>query len=70
MPQPAHVRLVVYDVLGQKVRVLVDEDQSAGYHTVVWDATDGNGSPVSSGVYLYRLTAGKFNNLKKMVLMR
>jgi hypothetical protein len=70
LPQPEHVRLVVYDVLGQRVRVLVDEYQAAGYHTVAWDATNETGSAVSSGVYLYRVTAGKFTSLKKMILMR
>lgn len=70
LPEPVHVRLVVYDVLGQVMKVLVDEIQSAGYHSVEWNATNESGLSLSSGVYLYRLNAGKFSDLKKMVLAR
>jgi hypothetical protein len=70
LPQDAHVRLTVYNVLGQKVATLVDEPQSAGYKTVWWDGKDAEGDEVSSGVYFYRLTAGEFSEVKKMLLVK
>ena len=51
----APVRLVVYNSLGQTVRTLVDDDQSAGRQDVVWNGQDESGQPVASGLYLYRL---------------
>ena len=50
--------LVIYDILGQKVKTLVDEDPLPGFHSVFWDARDDKGRKVSSGVYFYRLTGG------------
>lgn len=52
-------------MIGQKVATLVDEFMPVGYHTATWHASD-----VTSGVYLYRLTAGDFSETKKMVLMK
>ena len=54
----AHVRLDVFNVLGQRVATLVDGEQVAGAHTAVWTATDGAGQAVSAGVYIYRLVVG------------
>ena len=51
----APVRLVVYNSLGQTVRTLVDDDQSAGRQDVVWNGQDESGQPVANGLYLYRL---------------
>jgi photosystem II stability/assembly factor-like uncharacterized protein len=65
LPSGQHVRIIVYTVLGQEVAVLADEDQTAGYKQVTFDAS---GFP--SGVYLYRLQARTFVETKKMVLMR
>ena len=70
LPQDAEVRLTVYNVLGQRVATLVDEYQSAGYSTVWWDGKDANGDEVSSGVYFYRLTAGEFSEVKKMMMVK
>ena len=64
------VRLVVYNILGQLVKVLVDGDQAAGPHTVVWDGRDNAGGEISSGVYFYRVRAGDFSATRKMVLVR
>jgi len=62
--------LKVYNVLGQLVRTLVDEPKSSGVYEVIWDGRDSQGEQVSSGVYFYRMTAGKFSESKKMVLMK
>ncbi|MDF1611784.1 FlgD immunoglobulin-like domain containing protein [Stygiobacter electus] len=68
--QDAKVSLVVYDMLGQKVRTLVDAQQEAGYYSVRWDGTNDFGSKVSSGIYIYRLQAGNFVQTMKMNLMK
>jgi len=70
LPTACDVRLTVYNILGQTVRVLVDGYQDAGFQTVVWDGKDGAGQPAASGIYLYRIEAGNFTNTKKMVLMK
>ena len=65
LPQAAHVRLAVYDMLGQEVRLLVSEDQPAGTHQVRFNA---EGLP--SGVYLYRINADAFTATRRLVLVR
>jgi hypothetical protein len=62
--------LVIYNLKGQKVKQLLCDQLSAGQHSVVWDGTDENNLPVSSGVYFYRLKAGNFETSKKMVLLK
>ena len=64
------VRLEVYNTMGQLVRVLVNEIEGPGYKTVFWDGKDKEGREVSSGVYLYRLKAGKFEAVKKLVILK
>ena len=65
-----HVRLDVFNVLGQRVATLVDGAQLAGFHSVRWDATDRFGRSVASGVYLYRLLVdGSVQQTKRMVLV-
>jgi hypothetical protein len=70
LPQDAHVKLVIHNILGQKVKTLVDEHQSAGVQSVCWDGTDDKGNQVSSGVYLYKLEADEFSDMKKMLLVK
>jgi hypothetical protein len=61
----------VFNVLGQRVRVLVDREIDAGNEkTVVWDGTDERGLPVASGVYLYRIQQSHFAKTRRMILMR
>jgi hypothetical protein len=62
---PLLVDLSIYNLLGQKLATLVSEKQSAGNHSVEWDA-----SGLASGVYYYRLQAGEFVDVKKLVLLR
>ncbi len=64
------VSLSIYDVGGTVVKTLVDEMSGEGYQERTWDGKDANGSPVSSGVYFCRLTAGDKTFTKKMVLLR
>jgi hypothetical protein len=70
LPEPAAVILDIYDVSGKKVRRLLDETRPAGNHSVHWDGLDSNGSQAVSGVYFYRLTAGKDAFSRKMILLR
>ncbi len=70
LPKNEKVKLVVYDLLGRKVKTLLDEKMSLGHHAVVWDGTDDFGYPVASGVYFYSMHAGKFNKVRKMILMK
>ncbi len=67
---PTHVRLVVYNVLGQEVQTLVDDTRGAGEHQVMWNGRDGGGSRVASGLYLYRLEAGDYVETRKMMMMK
>jgi serine protease AprX len=68
--QPAKVSLKIYNIMGQLVRVLVDEEKEEGAYTIYWDGNDRNGQPVSSGIYFYKLEAGDFTEVKKMVLIK
>jgi hypothetical protein len=70
LPQPGHVDLTVYNLLGQKVRTLVDEELVAGTHQVVWDGRNDSKHEVAGGVYFYRITAGDFHKSRKMVLLK
>jgi len=62
--------LVVYDALGRTVRTLVNGSLQAGRHTVRWDGRDDTDAAVSSGMYLYRLTAGGVTETRRMTLVR
>lgn len=64
------VRLIVYNVMGQQIRVLVDQPQEAGRYQVEWDATDASGQRVAPGLYLYRLVAGDQAAVGKMLLLK
>ena len=71
LPQAADVELTVYNVVGQPVRTLVAEHQSAGRYAVEWDTTNDSGHSLSSGMYFYRLQAGgAFLEVKKMLLLK
>jgi N-acetylneuraminic acid mutarotase len=65
LPTTSYVELTIYNMLGQKVATLVNERQQAGNHQVEWDA-----GQLSSGVYYYRIEAGEFQDVKKMILLR
>ena len=55
---------------GQKVKILINEKLEAGNHQVVWNGKDENGKPVSSGIYFYKMKAGEYTSMKKMILMK
>lgn len=70
LPRTSEVKLDVFNLLGQKVRTLVDDQLGAGFKRVEWDGKDDNGADVASGVYLYRIKAGSFVESKKMMLLK
>jgi hypothetical protein len=67
---PTRVIMRIYNVRGQMVRTLVDEEKQSGAYQVFWDGNDSGGKPVASGLYLYRLTAGNVSEEKKMLLLK
>jgi hypothetical protein len=70
LPRSCRVKLEVFNVLGQKVRTLIEGPMAAGTHAVNWDARKDDGGTVSSGVYLYQLTAGDYVFARKMLLLK
>ncbi len=71
LPLENKISLKIYNSLGQEVKTLIDnQEYSRGPHSVIWDATDKNGNPVTSGVYIYRLVFGNFSKTKTMSLVR
>ena len=70
LPEQANVNIIIYDMLGRQVRTLLNQTQDAGYRSVIWNATNNYGKPVSAGVYLYQIQAGEFVQTRKMVLLK
>ena len=70
LPEDALVNITIYDMLGREIRTLVNTTQDAGFKSVIWNATNDYGKPVSAGVYLYKIQAGEFVQTKKMVLLK
>jgi hypothetical protein len=71
LPQAGPAQLRVYDVLGQQIRILVARaDHPAGFFTVTWDGLDSAGGPVGNGLYFYRLEAGEFTQVRKMMMLK
>ena len=70
LPEPANVKLVVYNLLGIPIRVLAEGRFGAGYHNLVWDGRNDRGELVGGGTYLYRLEAGEHVFIRKMVLIK
>ena len=64
------VAVSIYNLTGQLVKTVLNGTVEAGVRTVTWDGTDNNGQTVTSGVYLYKLTAGETTDTKKMVLVK
>ena len=65
LPVTSNVKLVIYDMLGHEVTTLVSEVKPAGSHQVEWDA-----SGLASGIYYYRIEAGDFQQVRKMMLLK
>ena len=70
LPENGLVTIIIYDMLGREVKTLINQSQNAGYRTVIWNATNDYGKPVSAGTYLYQIQAGEYISTKKMVLLK
>jgi hypothetical protein len=70
LPKNSLVTIIIYDMMGREVKTLINQTQDAGYRSVIWDATNDYGKPVSAGIYLYQIQAGEYISTKKMVLLK
>jgi len=70
VPENSMVTMVIYDLLGQKVKTLVNYEMNAGFHSIQWNGTNDHGKPLASGMYIYRINAGGFHAVKKLVFMK
>ena len=70
LPKKADVKIVIYNMLGQVVRTIVDKSVDAGYQEVVWDGLNDTGNRVATGVYIYRMETDKFVKAHKMIMMK
>jgi hypothetical protein len=70
LPKGSYVSIIIYDMLGNVINNLVNTNQSSGFKSIQWDATNNQGQPVSGGVYLYTIEAGDFRQTKKMILLK
>lgn len=70
LPETSRVNLVIFDILGQKMRTLIDKKMESGQHQAVWDGLDDSGAPVTNGVYICRFRADNFQQTIKMLLMK
>jgi hypothetical protein len=70
IPESANVTLTIYDITGREVTRLINEPLGTGTYTATWDGRNANGHIISSGVYLYRITAGSFVDTKRMIFIK
>ena len=70
LPNESLVTLLIYDLMGRKVRTLINSEQTVGFKNIQWNATDDNGQPVPAGMYIYTIQAGEFRQTRKMVLLK
>jgi len=70
LAEETFVEIIIYDLLGNVINNLINTYQSSGYKSIQWNATNNQGQPVSAGLYLYTIQAGKFRQTKKIVLLK
>ncbi|MBC8416221.1 MAG: T9SS type A sorting domain-containing protein [Candidatus Cloacimonetes bacterium] len=70
MIEAGKVSIEVFNIKGQKVKTLINEQMTAGNHDVTWDGKDTNNKSVSSGIYFYKMKTGNYVSTKKMILMK
>jgi len=70
LTEDALVNITIYDMMGRKVKTLINDQQTPGYRSLHWNATNDAGSSVSAGIYLYMIQTGDFRQTKKMVLLK
>ena len=70
LPEDSYVNIIIYDLQGHSIKTLLNDEQTAGYRSIQWNATNDLGQTVAAGMYLYTIQAGDFRQTKKMVLLK
>ncbi|MFQ5585064.1 MAG: T9SS type A sorting domain-containing protein, partial [Calditrichia bacterium] len=70
LPIKTNVKILIYDILGRKVKTLIDKTEDAGYKTIVWDGRSDAGITVASGLYFYRIEMKGFIKTRKLLLVK
>ena len=70
LPKESLVNIIIYDMLGKRIKTISNLLQTAGYHEIKWSATNNQGNTVVAGIYFYTIEAGKFRQTKKMVFLK
>jgi len=70
LPKDCKVELPIYNIKGQLVKMLISHKLGAGKHSIIWNGTDKNGNPVSSGVYFYKIETDNYSKTKKAILLK
>ncbi len=70
IPTDGNVNLAVYNIKGQKLKTLTNQEYSKGNHRIIWNGKDDNNRTISSGVYFYRLKSGKYTSTKKILILK
>jgi len=70
LPEDAMVSITIYDIMGRSIRSLVNSQQTAGYRSIQWNATNNLGELLSAGMYIYTIQAGEFSQTRKMILLK
>jgi len=70
LPEPQHVTINIYNMLGQRIRTLLDASVQEGYHLVAWDGRNDNAEPMPSGTYFVRIITEKYDNVQKMMMIK
>jgi len=70
LPNNSFVVLKIYDMLGREIKTLVSNEKSAGNYSITWKGQDNNGNKVTSGIYIYRISAGNYSSARKMVVLK
>ena len=66
----SNVKIQIFNILGQKIKTLLDEEKSPGYYTIIWDSKNDFGDSMNSGIYFIKFNSGKFTETKKMTLLK
>ena len=66
----SNVLIEIFNIKGQKVKILVNDFREAGYHSVIWNGKDSNSKPVASGLYFYRMRTDNYQKIRKMILIK
>ena len=70
IPEDSYVSINIFDLKGSSIKTLLNQRKKAGYHLISWNGTSNSGSNVAAGMYIYSIQAGKFQSVKKMVLLK